>query len=256
MGILKSSLEVAAAFVSERYIWFLAPVLIAGLAVGGWLVFGAVTGDDGSTAGAGTSSNADRKEDALQQSPRAQSIKAVTTAPLPATEAVAPVAVDTGTEETAQTVILPETSEGETSRIIPEIPPQLVNQGQVQIPIYLLGASDLGSLEFVLVFEPNTLEFVGVTPGTLASDALIQTKLRSDGHVWVGVVEPNGVTGDGSIAVLSFDTVEGGGSESALVLEDISSYSASTYLDSLYESTAGLIALNEGSLAAPELSFN
>ena len=114
----------------------------------------------------------------------------------------------------------------------------------------------MGSLEFVLVFEPNTLEFVGVTPGTLASDALIQTKLRSDGHVWFGVVEPTGITGDGSIAVLSFDTVEGGGSESALVLEDISSHSASTYLDSLYEATAGLIALNEGSLAAPELSFN
>ena len=82
MGMLKSSLEVAAAFVSERYIWFLAPVLIAGLTVGGWLVFGAVTGDDGSTAGASTSANAARDSDGMRQSPRAQSIQAVTTAPL------------------------------------------------------------------------------------------------------------------------------------------------------------------------------
>ena len=99
------------------------------------------------------------------------------------------------------------------------------------------------------------LKFLAAEPGTLASDALIETNLRSNGRVWVGIVEPTGVTGDGSIAVLSFETLEGGASESSLVLEDISSYRASTYLDSLQQPTPGHFGLDQGSLAPPSLVF-
>ena len=55
--------------------------------------------------------------------------------------------------------------------------------------------------------------------------------------------------------VLSFETLEGGESESPLVLEDISSFKASTYLDSLHQPTPGHFGLDQGSLAPPSLVF-
>jgi hypothetical protein len=233
---LRANLEVAIAFVSERYKWFLAPVIVSAVVIGSWLAVGVVTGDDGPAPDPNRSIRVSQEEYPPHSPARARSNRSATPAPTPAP--VIPVVVDTSVD-------------------FEEIMgPEAPDEARVEVPIFLQGASDLGSLEFVLVFEPDTLKFLAAEPGTLASDALIETNLRSDGRVWVGIVEPTGVTGDGSIAVLSFETLEGGASESPLVLEDISSYRASTYLDSLQQPTPGHFGLDQGSLAPPSLVFH
>ena len=235
MEKLRANLEVAIAFVSERYKWFLAPVIVCAVVVGSWLAVGVVTGDDGPTPDPNRSIRVSQEEYPPHSPARARSNRSATPAPTPVP--ATPVAADTRVDI------------GENTGL------EALDEARVEVPIFLQGASDVGSLEFVLVFEPNTLKFVAAKPGTLASDALIETNLRSDGRVWVGIVEPTGVTGDGSIAVLSFETLEGGESESPLVLEDISSYRASTYLDSLHQPTPGHFGVDQGSLAPPSLVF-
>jgi hypothetical protein len=232
---LRANLEVAIAFVSERYQWFLAPVIISAVVVGSWLAVGVVTGDDSPAPGPNRSISVSQDAYPPHSPARARTNRSATPTPTPVT--AMPVVVDTSVDF--------------EENIGLEAP----DEARVQVPIFLQGASDLGSLEFVLAFEPNTLKFLAAEPGTLASDALIETNLRSDGRVWVGIVEPTGVTGDGSIAVLSFETLEGGESESPLVLEDISSYRASTYLDSLHQPTPGHFGVDQGSLAPPSLVF-
>ena len=124
---------------------------------------------------------------------------------------------------------------------------------QVRVPINLKGASDLGSLEFVLVYEPATMEFVGIDPGVLAADAVIETKLRAPGKVWVGMIDPRGINGDGSIAVVSFRTLEGGQADSPLYLEEISSHYASTLLDAPSRPTPGMLTAKDGWFSSPTL---
>ena len=235
MEKLRANLEVAIAFISERYKWFLAPVIVCAVVVGSWLAVGVVTGDDGPEPDPNRSIRVSQEEYPPHSPARARSNRSATPAPTPVP--AIPVAADTRVDI------------GENMGL------EALDEARVEVPIFLQGASDVGSLEFVLVFEPGTLKFLAAKPGTLASDALIETNLRSDGRVWVGIVEPTGVTGDGSIAVLSFETLESGESESPLVLENISSFKASTYLDSLHQPTPGHFGLDQGSLTPPSLVF-
>lgn len=133
--------------------------------------------------------------------------------------------------------------------------PVLPIRKDVQVPINLLSASDLGSLEFVLVYEPATMEFVGIDHGVLAPDSLIESNLRAPGKVWFGIIDSQGVTGDGSIAVVSFRTVEGGQADSPLYLEDISSHHAKTLLDAPSRSTPGMLTAKDGWFSSPSLVF-
>ena len=133
-----------------------------------------------------------------------------------------------------------------------ELPPQK----QVQVPINLRAASDLGSLEFVLVYEAATLEFVSIDNGTLALDAIIESNLRAPGKVWVGMIDPKGVNGEGSIAVVSFRTLAGGQADSPLLLEEVLSHNASTLVDSLSKPSPGIFTLGDGSVFSPVLTFD
>ena len=235
MEKLRANLEVAIAFVSERYKWFLAPVVVFAVVIGSWLAVGVVTGDDGPAPDPNRSIRVSQGEYPPHSPAMARSSRSATPTPTPIP--AIPAVVDTSVD--FEEIIGPATPD----------------ETRVQVPIFLQGAADLGSLEFVLAFEPNTLRFLGAEPGTLASEALIETNLRSNGRVWVGIVEPTGVTGDGSIAVLSFETLEGGKSESPLVLGDILGYEASTYLDLLQQPTPGHFGLDQGALAPPSLVF-
>lgn len=126
---------------------------------------------------------------------------------------------------------------------------------QVEVPINLLNASDLGSLEFLLVYEPATMEFVEVVEGVLGVDPVIETNLRAPGRVWVGIIDPQGVNGDGAIAVVSFRTLEGGQADSPLSLEEITGHHATTLLDAPSRSTPGILTANDGWFSPPSLLF-
>ncbi|PKB82225.1 MAG: hypothetical protein BZY88_05025 [SAR202 cluster bacterium Io17-Chloro-G9] len=136
-----------------------------------------------------------------------------------------------------------------------DLVPYLAVQMQMRVPINLQSASDLGSLEFVLVYEPATLEFVGVDPGALAFDSVIETNLRAPGKVWVGMINPQGVNGDGPIAVVSFHTLEGGQADSPLYLEEVSGHHASTLLDAPSRPIPGMLTAKDGWFSSPSLVF-
>ena len=127
---------------------------------------------------------------------------------------------------------------------------------QVQVPINLKNASDLGSLEFVLVYEPTTMEFVDIGPGALGADPMIETNLQAPGKVWVGIVDPQGVSGDGSIAVVSFRTLEDGQADSPLFLEEIISHSAATLLDAPSRPVPGMLTASDGWFSSPALVYD
>ena len=125
----------------------------------------------------------------------------------------------------------------------------------VNVPIHLTGAENIGSLEFVLTYDPSVLEVSGVEAGGLAQSALFDFGTRSPGRLWSGLIDSEGINGDGPIAVVSFKVVGPGASTSLLALENITTYDASSLLDILTNATSGSFTVDGLALTAPTLAF-
>jgi len=125
----------------------------------------------------------------------------------------------------------------------------------VNVPIHLTGAENIGSLEFVLTYDPSVLEVSGVEAGGLAQSALFDFGSRSPGRLWAGLIDSEGINGDGPIAVVSFKVVGPGASTSLLALENITTYDASSLLDILTNATSGSFTVDGRALTAPTLAF-
>ena len=125
----------------------------------------------------------------------------------------------------------------------------------VNVPIHLTGAENIGSLEFVLTYDPSVLEVSGVEAGGLAQSALFDFGSRSPGRLWAGLIDSEGINGDGPIAVVSFKVVGPGDSTSLLALENITTYDASSLLDILTNATSGSFTVDGRALTAPTLAF-
>jgi hypothetical protein len=123
------------------------------------------------------------------------------------------------------------------------------------VPIYLERAINVGSLEFVLLYEPAVLRVSQIEGGALASNALIESSDGSPGRVWVGMIDVNGMSGDGPVAVITFTIVGDQESASPLTLQSVSAHDATTLLDFITEASAGGFAVKGHVLAAPSLTF-
>lgn len=74
----------------------------------------------------------------------------------------------------------------------------------LDIPVTVRGASNLGSLQLELRFDPQALELKGVKAGPLARNALVDSRLSAPGRAQIGLVAASGVSGDGVIIILTF----------------------------------------------------
>ena len=125
----------------------------------------------------------------------------------------------------------------------------------VNVPIHLTGAENIGSLEFVLTYDPSVLEVTGVEAGGLAQSALFDYGTRSPGRLWAGLIDSEGINGDGPVAVVSFKVIGPGASTSPVALENITTYDASSLLDILTNATSGSFTVDGRALTAPTLAF-
>ena len=125
----------------------------------------------------------------------------------------------------------------------------------VNVPIHLIGAGNIGSLEFVLTYDPSVLEVSGVEADGLAQSTLFDFGTRSPGRLWAGLIDSEGINGDGPIAVVSFKVVGPDASTSLLALENITTYDASSLLDILTNATSGSFTVDGRAITAPTLAF-
>ena len=90
----------------------------------------------------------------------------------------------------------------------------------VEVPIQVQGAFDLGSLLVEFNYDRAVLELQTVTAGALARNALIESNQDTPGMVRIGLVEANGINGDGVIITLVFALIQLDGS-SPFTLESV-----------------------------------
>ena len=134
-------------------------------------------------------------------------------------------------------------------------PPTAVVVPRIEVPVYLTGATNVGSLEYVLVYDPSVLEVVSVDKGMLARTAMIDSGTRTTGRLWTAVIDINGISGDGPVAVVSFNVVGNGVEKITLTLESVYAYDATSLLDIVTESSAGSFTLETKAVISPGLSF-
>ena len=109
----------------------------------------------------------------------------------------------------------------------------------ISVPVLATRANNVGSLEFVLVYDPAKLELAQVERGLLSGDALIDYSSPGPGRLWAGIIDINGLDGSGPVAVVKFKVRDNVGGTMPLSLESISAYDANTLVDILTMTTPG-----------------
>jgi hypothetical protein len=94
-----------------------------------------------------------------------------------------------------------------------------VNPGsRVVIPVKVSGASDLGALDLMVMYNPSVLKYVRTEKGSLSPNAMIEANQSHPGLVLISIVDSGGISGSGSICQLSFDVTGNSGSSSYMAL--------------------------------------
>ncbi|MBN2489031.1 MAG: hypothetical protein JXA98_08390 [Methanosarcinaceae archaeon] len=92
----------------------------------------------------------------------------------------------------------------------------------VEVPINLEGATDVGSMDIVLSYDAAVLQAIGVEAGELGKNAYIESNTAGDGEVIIALADASGISGNGPVAVVSFEVIGDTGASSPLTLGDIS----------------------------------
>jgi hypothetical protein len=94
--------------------------------------------------------------------------------------------------------------------------------GMVEVPINLEGATDVGSMDISMMYDPVVLQAVGVEAGELGAAAFIESNTGNEGEVIIALADPSGITGDGAVVIISFEVIGAVGSSSSLTLNEVS----------------------------------
>ncbi len=82
----------------------------------------------------------------------------------------------------------------------------------VELPIAVQGAFNLGTLLVEVGYDTGVLELQSVKTGPLGRNGLLESNQETPGMVRIGLVDPNGINGDGEIITLVFLPIQSGGS--------------------------------------------
>ncbi len=94
----------------------------------------------------------------------------------------------------------------------PESTPETTVAATVELPIAVQGALELGSLLVEVGYDTGMLDLQSVKAGALGRNALLESNQETPGMVRIGLVDPNGINGDGEIITLVFLLIKSGGS--------------------------------------------
>ena len=125
----------------------------------------------------------------------------------------------------------------------------------VSVPILATRADNVGSLEFVLVYDPAKLELAQVERGLLSGDALIDSNSSRPGRLWAGIIDINGINGSGPVAVVKFMIRDNVGGTMPFSLESVAAFDANTLVDIVTGTTPGALNGPGTSLLSPIVTF-
>ncbi len=88
--------------------------------------------------------------------------------------------------------------------------------GKAVIPVKITGAYGVGGLDLTVTYDTAALKFVSGEAGTLAKNGMIETNEVQQGTINIGIVDSQGIIGDGNVALLTFDVLGTQGTSSPM----------------------------------------
>jgi len=125
----------------------------------------------------------------------------------------------------------------------------------ISVPILATRANNVGSLEFVLVYDPAKLELEQIERGLLSGDALIDSSTPSPGRLWTGIIDINGIDGSGPVAVVRFKIRDNVGGTMPFTLENVAAFDANTLVDIVTGTTPGKFTVSGMTPLPPIVTF-
>jgi Cohesin domain len=105
---------------------------------------------------------------------------------------------------------------------------------EVEVPIALKGAADLGALELALRYDPAVLEFKAVEAGPLLKGVpVLESKAAEPGRLVLVLASLNSAEGDGGVIKVHFLVRGQVGQKSPLTVEDARAWEGKTNLEML-----------------------
>lgn len=126
--------------------------------------------------------------------------------------------------------------------------------GQIQVPINFKGAENVGSIGIELQYDSTIIEAIDVENGEFSSDAMVEFNISNPGLVIIGIVDSAGITGNGAIAVVSFDVLENKGT-STLAFTNLQTHDATTLIDIINTGIDGSFNSESNTFSAPVIHF-
>lgn len=92
---------------------------------------------------------------------------------------------------------------------------------EVTIPVLVRDCEGLSGLSFNLRYDPEVLEFVGLTAGPLLQKGLLEHRLEEPGLLQIDLLPDQTITGDGELLTVRFRAAGAAGATSELALEQL-----------------------------------
>ena len=128
--------------------------------------------------------------------------------------------------------------------------------GEVRIPVYAQGAANVGSLHLELSYDSQVLHANCVEKGLAAdANAMLAYSVDSPGRVVIGMISSNGINGNGSLAIVTFEVEGGSSTTTSLELEKVVAHDASSLAELSTTTLTGSFATEDHSFEAPILVF-
>ncbi|MBL7062019.1 MAG: hypothetical protein ISS54_04715 [Dehalococcoidia bacterium] len=130
---------------------------------------------------------------------------------------------------------------------------------QVEVPINLMGAKNVGSLHVELVHDPAVLEVAYTEAGWMGKEwlgniARSEVDLETAGRVIIEMSSGGGINGDGSLEVITFDVL-GEAWDTWLALENVKARDATTAAEIPTRLSSGYLVLKDRLVHAPAITF-
>jgi hypothetical protein len=93
--------------------------------------------------------------------------------------------------------------------------------GTIKVPINVNQVNGIGSMSFMLTYNPQVVQVVSVTSGSLLTNALAVPNYAQPPDVLFAFISQNGVSGSGSVAYIEFQALGADGSSSFLQLSQV-----------------------------------
>ena len=127
--------------------------------------------------------------------------------------------------------------------------------GDLKVSIDARNASNLGSLELTLTYDPNVIKAVSVEKGSLAPNASLEYSVDKPGKIWLGMVDAGGINGSGTLATVNLDVTGSGDASSALNFEKVAANRSTNLMEIITQNTPGNVKIKGKAVTNPSITF-